>query len=100
MSELEQLGTSEDMARRSELVRIDDETHQQKVQIARNLILVKNHAISSDAVEAQLKDTSATPTAVSKIHSLVHEYLLTLDSRTHFPKGWHLSASTSIPHLL
>lgn len=71
MSELEQLGTPEDMARRLELIQVDDEEHQKKVQIARNLILVKNHAIGSEAVEAQLKSTSVTPTALSTICLLI-----------------------------
>lgn len=73
MSELEHLGTPEDMARRLELIRVDNEEHRDKVEIARNLILVKNHAVSSDAVEAQLKDTSTTPTAVSTLSCLIDQ---------------------------
>lgn len=55
------------MKRRVVLMRVDDEQNQKKIQTARSLILVKNHAISSEAVEAQLKGASLTPTAVSKI---------------------------------
>lgn len=66
--ELEELGTAADMKRRLDLVRVDDEHNQKKVATARNLILVQNHAISSNAVEAQLKACSLTPTAVSAHH--------------------------------
>lgn len=53
------------MARRVDLIRVDDENNQKKVRAARKLILSQNHAISSEAVEAQLKASSLTPTDVS-----------------------------------
>lgn len=64
-SEIEELGTPADMKRRLDLARVDDENKQKKVQAARKLILTKNHAIGSEAVEGQLKATSLTPTDVS-----------------------------------
>lgn len=69
--EIEELGTRKDMQRRSDLVRLDDAINQKKIQTARNLILKQNHAISSEAVEAQLKASSLTPTAVSTIFFLI-----------------------------
>lgn len=71
-SEIEGLGTPEDMQRRLDLVRVDNAENQRKVQVARNLILNKNHAISSKEVEAQLKDWSLTPTAVSDMSNFLY----------------------------
>lgn len=60
------MGTPEDMQRRLQLARVDDEAHRSNVKRARDLIFKKNHAVSSDDVEKLLKPTSSTPTAVSK----------------------------------
>lgn len=57
------------MQRRLDLIQVDDEAKQRKVQKARDLILKKNHAVASNKVEALLKAQSLTPTAVSEISS-------------------------------
>ncbi|KZP19824.1 hypothetical protein FIBSPDRAFT_665092, partial [Athelia psychrophila] len=62
-SEVEKIGTPEDMQRRQQLLRVDDEAHRKVVESARALIFNKNHAVSSDDVESLLKDESLTPTA-------------------------------------
>lgn len=62
LTDIDGLGTADDMKRRLELARTDDASKWQKVQKARHYILKKNYAISSDKVEGQLKELSLTPT--------------------------------------
>ncbi|KZP02363.1 hypothetical protein FIBSPDRAFT_905925, partial [Athelia psychrophila] len=61
-TDIDCLGTPEDMQRRTELARLDDEEKQRRVKTARDYILKKNLAISSKYVEQQLQDISLTPT--------------------------------------
>lgn len=65
LTDIDRLGTPEDVRVRSELARVDDAAQRRKVEKARNYILRKNLAVSSKKVEEELKDISLTPTDVS-----------------------------------
>lgn len=65
MTDIDCLGTSEDMRRRSELAQVDDKAQRHKVEKACYQILHNNLAVLSKKVEDQLKDISLTPTDVS-----------------------------------
>lgn len=65
LSDVEQLGTVQDMERRTQLARVDDDAYRQTIKAARNLILKHHHAIDSKEVEELLKAHSTTPTDVS-----------------------------------
>lgn len=69
LSQLEELGSPEDMNRRVAMIRVDDENNREKVQIARDYILNRNQAVSGKGVEAQLMEHSLTPTDVRKMTS-------------------------------
>lgn len=59
------MGMVQDMRQRQSLARIDDENMKEKIQTARDLIYKQNYAIDNERVEAQLKEHSLVPTAVS-----------------------------------
>ncbi|KZP01994.1 hypothetical protein FIBSPDRAFT_771384, partial [Athelia psychrophila] len=61
-SEVENIGTPEDMKSRQELLRVDDGAQRQIIESARALIFKKHHAVTSDEVEGLLKNKSLTPT--------------------------------------
>lgn len=73
LSDVEGLGTPEDMQCHLDLARVDDETHRHKIQKAQDLIFKNNHAVASKMVEAYLKDESLMPTAVGLLQDfLIH----------------------------
>lgn len=83
LSQLEELGSPEDMNRCVALIRVDDDDNREKVQIVRDYILNCNQAVSGKGVEAQLMEHSLTPTDVHKMTSnlklgwlLLSEYIL------------------------
>ncbi|KAF7976901.1 hypothetical protein HWV62_5461, partial [Athelia sp. TMB] len=63
ITEVEQMGTPQDTARRATMSRVDDDEHRRIVNAARKLIYEKFHAVDSKDVEKLLKATSSTPTA-------------------------------------
>lgn len=65
ITEVELLGTTEDLLRRAQLARVDDEEHRRTIQVARELIIKQHYAVDSKQVEDLLKAKSLTPTAVS-----------------------------------
>ena len=67
LSEVNQLGTPEDIERRAQLARMDDNAYRRTIKAARNLIFNHRHAVDSREVEDLLKAQSWTPTAVSTI---------------------------------
>lgn len=96
-SEVENIGTPEDMQRRQELLRVDDAAQRQTIESARALIFNKCHAVTSDDVEGLLKDKSLTPTAVSKLRLFLvtQTHHMLGRRRTHFHEDWHNMALTS-----
>ena len=53
-----------DIKHRKTLARVDDQTRQRKVEIAREIIYQKNYAVDSKAVQAVLKPQSLASTSV------------------------------------
>ncbi|KAF7965535.1 hypothetical protein HWV62_43046 [Athelia sp. TMB] len=58
-----QLGTPEDIERRAQSARVDDDAYRRTVKAARDLIYKHRHTVDSKEVEALLKAQSLTPTA-------------------------------------
>lgn len=64
LTQVERLGTVNDMKQRKLLARIDDEIKQGKVAEARDHIYRRNYAVDNDGVETLLKYESLVPTDV------------------------------------
>ena len=71
MSNLSELGSTNDMERRQKLARVDSHANQFNIQTARCIIYEKGYAVTSDAVEALLKNESLVPTAVWDQHTFL-----------------------------
>jgi hypothetical protein len=54
----------DDREQRLSLARKDDPTYRERIASARELIYIKNYAISNDHVENLLKESSLSPNAV------------------------------------
>jgi hypothetical protein len=65
MSCVPSLGTTGDREQRVSLARKDDADFREKTSAARELIYVRNYAVTNDQVEAKLKEHSLTPNTVS-----------------------------------
>ena len=61
---ISELGSTSDMERRRTLARVDSHAKRFDIQTARRIIYEKGYAVTSEAVEALLKDESLVPTAV------------------------------------
>ncbi|KAF7969066.1 hypothetical protein HWV62_28417 [Athelia sp. TMB] len=72
LSEVNQLGTPEDIERRAQLARVDDDAYRRTIKDARNLIFNHRHAVDSREVEDLLKAQSWTPTA-ALLADFMHE---------------------------
>jgi hypothetical protein len=56
------MGKRQDMKERDTLARVDDEKWRRKIDIAREIIYIKNYAVDSEPVETILKAESLVPT--------------------------------------
>ncbi|TFY58685.1 hypothetical protein EVJ58_g6273 [Rhodofomes roseus] len=75
-AEICNLGTTEDMRRREQDRRLDDEQRQKLVTEARRLIYEQGSSIKSTAVEALLKLTSLVPTEVKQVYIETRKILI------------------------
>src|ERR1700738_2733005 len=57
-------GMARDTAQRTAIVRVDNQTRQNKVYAARRLIYEKQYRVNAAAIEDLLKDESLVPTSV------------------------------------
>ena len=66
MEHVPEMGTPNDMRRRQQLVRTDDNSQQEKVLCAQELIYERNYAVNTLKIEELLRDQSLVPTTVSE----------------------------------
>ena len=66
MEHVPEMGTPNDMRRRQQLVRTDDDSRREKVLRARELIYERNYAVNTPKIEELLRDQSLVPTTVSE----------------------------------
>ena len=82
LSRVHNLGMARDIAQRTTLARIDDNSRCGKVVAARRLIYEKQYQVNSAAVEVLLKDQSLVPTTVGA-HA-IYKTPTHSNTRTHF----------------
>jgi hypothetical protein len=88
-----------DTAQRTAIVRVDNQTRQNKVYAARRLIYEKQYRVNAAAIEDLLKDESLVPTSVCfslRLRWLHHSRSF---ARMLSPRGWALWAMTFSPCL-
>lgn len=65
MARAHEMGSKLDIRRHESWARIDDESRQRKVRLAREMIYLKGLSVTSSAVEKLLQPESLVPTKVS-----------------------------------
>jgi hypothetical protein len=93
-------GMARDTAQRTTIVRVDNQTRQNKVYAARRLIYEKQYRVNAAAIEGLLKDESLVATSVRVSLLLGWSCYSRGSARMLSPTGWPLWATTSSRCLL
>jgi hypothetical protein len=88
-------GMARDTAQRTAIVRVDNQTRQNKVYAARRLIYEKQYRVNAAAIEDLLKDESLVATSVRVSLLLGRLCHSRCPARMLSPTGWPLWATTS-----